>query len=406
MQTRRQFLKGAAVAGAGIAASPILSTPARAFSRTSSADPVKVGLCVPLSGVLALYGKQSKIGAELAVAQLNAKGGILGRKVELSVQDDEGTPAGALRVMRKFAIQDRVDFTLGTIASSEREAVIDFLMKRKLPLVYFQFYEGGASDKYLFCTGANPDTLGGAAYIPWLVKNQGPKVYFLGWDYIANTKISAGFKKWLPKAGGELVGKTVVPFTTTDFTPMLRNAQAAKPDVIYNGMYGSAAFLETLTQLGIKKTTHVTAWAFDSLFLKTLSKPAAANLSWAAEWDNTTKPLPGKVNADFLTALRAKFGRNVPLGLDVQAAYAGFLYYAKAVAKAKSLDPDAVSQAFDGLTFESPAGNLRMSPDNHNVDLPVRTFVSGGKGREYVVSVASQGQGKNPNWSKRNWQHS
>jgi urea transport system substrate-binding protein len=405
MQTRKEFLRRTVAAGAAIAVPGAVAGTAQARLRRRTADEVKVGMILPLSGVLSLYGKESTLGAQIAASQLNAKGGILGRKVRLIFEDDTGTPAGALAKARKLKLQDRVDFAMGTIASSEREGMIAFAMQNKMPLVYFQLYEGHACDKYLYCTGLNPDT-SVPVWAPWLVKNHGTKLYYLGWDYVANQRISAGFKKWMPQTGGEYVGQTLVPFSTTDFAPMLRKAQAAKPDIIYNGMYGSAGFLETLTQLGLKKKAHVTTLAFDKVFLRTLSKPAAANLSWAADWDDASPVLPGAVNKRFLSAARKRVGPTAPVGLDVEAAYVGLLYYAKGIEKAGTLDPDAVSAAMDGLTFDAPSGKLRMSPDNHNVDLPIRVFTSGGTGNEYRVTVAAQRYGTNPNWCKRKWHNS
>lgn len=407
MQTRAQFLRNGALAvAAGTSLPGVLAACGSDGSGGDSDDPIKVGVLVPLSGALELYGQEGVQGSALAAEQINAKGGLLGRKIKLIREDTESEPGKALQKLKKLALEDEVDFVMGPISSAEREALLPFAMPRKLPILYFQLYEGGACDKYLYCTGPTPET-SIKAYMPWLLENHGSSMYFVGWDYNANQIIGENFPKWLDEAGGDYVGQTLVPFSTTDFAPLVRKAQAAGADILFHGMYGSAPFMETVTQFGLKKNMHVSTWAFDRVLLKTLSQRAAANLSWPSDWDDTTPPIDIPENKKFIADVRGRFGGDTPLGIDVYSSYVALNIYAEAIAKAGTLDPDEVADAMGGRQYKGPSGTITILGDNHNAELPARVFTSGDVGDAHTVTMVKDlGTGKPPETCNQEWKNS
>jgi urea transport system substrate-binding protein len=413
---RREFLKrgtlGLVMLGGIGSASGLLaacggsSSAGNASGGGSSRDPLKVGLLVPLSGGYEVYGTQAKRGAELAAAEINAAGGVVGRKIQFVVEDTTNTPQVASQKLQKLVLQDKVTFTIGPQSSAEREAVIDFAMAHKHPLIYYISYEGGACDQYLYCFGPTPAT-SIEPYLSWLIANHGKRIFFTGWDYVANQVIGDGLKKWVPAAGGELVGQELVPFTTTDFGPQLRKAQATNPDIVFNGMYGAPGLQETFTQFGMKDKTHLAGWALDRAQVEALSPDAAANLSWCADWEDTTTPLSAPANKKFLDSMHKMFGPDITITGTAVDTYVGLHMYASAINKASSTDADKASTAIDGSSFEGPGGRYTLSSDNHNVDAPAYVFTTSGvkAGKVDVLMAKDLGEQKAAPACGRKWQH-
>jgi branched-chain amino acid transport system substrate-binding protein len=226
---RRTLLKAGAVIGAAQIASPFVRT-ARA------ADVIKIGVDNPLTGTYAALGKNEGIGMAMAVDEINAKGGILGRQVELSIEDSTSGDAGtAVAKARKLIDRDQVSFILGNINSALAQAIANVANEKGI----FHVVPGGHTDSV---TGANchwntfrvcnttqteANAVAGA-----VIKNAGKKWYYLTPDYAFGHTLQAGMEKAAAKLGGTKVGEDLTPLGTTDFSSYLIKAQAANPDAI------------------------------------------------------------------------------------------------------------------------------------------------------------------------------
>src|SRR5271170_7397436 len=225
---RRKLLQAGLVVGAAQVASPFVI-------RARAADPVRIGLDNPLTGAYAANGKNELIGCQLAIEQINAKGGILGRTVELVVEDSTSGDAGtAVQKARKLIEGDKVDFLLGNVNSALALAMAQVSNEKGI----LHIVPGGHTDAI---TGAschwnvfrvcNTTQMEANAVASTLVKDYGKRFYYITPDYAFGHTLETAMVKAIAGLGGERVGGDLVPLGTVDFSSYLIKAQAAGPDV-------------------------------------------------------------------------------------------------------------------------------------------------------------------------------
>jgi branched-chain amino acid transport system substrate-binding protein len=254
--SRRTLLKAAAATGALQVAGPFVIA-------ARGEEPVKIGLDNPLTGTYAATGKNELIGCQLALEQINAKGGILGRQVQLLVEDSTSGDAGtAVQKARKLIERDKVNFLLGNVNSALALAMADVSSEKGL----LHIVPGGHTDAV---TGAschwnvfrvcNTTQMEANAVTPSLIKNAGKKWYFITPDYAFGHTLQAGLEKSGTKGGYTKVGGDLVPLGTTDFSSYLIKAQAANPDVIVFLTQGDDMInaLKQAVQFGLDKRFHL-----------------------------------------------------------------------------------------------------------------------------------------------------
>ena len=351
---RRTVIKTAALAGAAQIASPFVIT-ARA------ADVVKIGLDNPLTGTFAAVGKNELIGCQLAVEQINAKGGILGRKVDLMVEDSTSGDAGtAVQKARKLIDRDKVNFLLGNVNSALALAMAQVSNEKGV----FHVVPGGHTDAV---TGAtchwnvfrvcNPTQTEANAVTPSLIKNMGKKWYYITPDYAFGHTLQAGLEKACAKAGGTKVGGDLTPLGTTDFSSYLIKAQAAKPDVIIMLPQGDDMInlMKQAVQFGLDKKIHLAGGQQELEALEGLP-PEARIGTWVFEWYWNQ---PGVAHvADFVAAIKKKTGR-VPTA-RTWFGFAATWSCKLAAENAKSLEAVKMAKAFQG--FKLPP-EIALMPD-------------------------------------------
>jgi branched-chain amino acid transport system substrate-binding protein len=351
---RRTVLKTAVAASAIQVASPFVIT-ARAE------DVVKIGLDNPLTGTFAAVGKNELIGCQLAVEQINAKGGILGRKVELLVEDSTSGDAGtAVQKARKLIDRDKVNFLLGNVNSALALAMAQVSNEKGV----FHVVPGGHTDAVTGTTChwnvfrvCNPTQTEANAVTPLLIKNAGKKWYYITPDYAFGHTLQAGLEKACAKNGGTKVGGDLTPLGTTDFSSYLIKAQAAKPDVIIMLPQGDDMInlMKQAVQFGLDKKVHLAGGQQELEALEGLP-PEARIGTWTFEWYWNQPGVPHV--ADFVAAIKKKTGR-VPTA-RTWFGFAATWSCALAAANAKSLDAKKMAKAFQG--FKLPP-EIALMPD-------------------------------------------
>jgi branched-chain amino acid transport system substrate-binding protein len=279
---RRTLVKAAALGSIAQIASPFVIT-ARA------ADNVKIGLDNPLTGTFAAVGKNELLGAQLAVDQINAKGGILGRKVDLLVEDStSGEAAVAVQKANKLIERDKVDFLLGNINSALAQAMANVSFEKKV----FHIVPGGHTDSvtgtqchwnvFRVCNTTRMET---NSVSKLLLKNYGKKWYFITTDYAFGRSLQVGFEASLKAAGGTELGADYTPLGTTDFSANLIKAQSTKPDALILLLAGDDMVncLKQAVQFGLDKKTHI-AGAQQELEVNLALPPQALLGDWCFEW--------------------------------------------------------------------------------------------------------------------------
>jgi branched-chain amino acid transport system substrate-binding protein len=302
---RRTVIKTAALAGVAQIASPFVVP-------TWAADNVKIGLDNPLTGTYAAVGKNELIGCQLAIEQINAKGGILGRKAELLVEDStSGDAATAVQKARKLIDRDKIDFLLGNVNSALAMAMSGVAFEKKVLMVD----PGGHTDAV---TGTschwnvfrvcNTTQMEANAVAPSLIKDYGKKFYYITPDYAFGHTLEAGLIKASTKLGGVKVGGDLTPLGTTDFSSYLIKAQAAKPDVIIFLVQGDDMInaLKQAVQFGLDKKFHLAGAQQELEALEGLP-PEARIGTWVFEW-YWNQPNTPHVK-EFVAAIKKKTGR-------------------------------------------------------------------------------------------------
>ncbi|MGA7328078.1 MAG: ABC transporter substrate-binding protein [Rhodomicrobium sp.] len=270
-----------------------------------------MGFNDPLTGTYAAPGKNELIGCEYGIEQINKKGGILGRPVELLVEDSTSGDVGtAVQKARKLIDRDKIDFLLGNVNSSMALALGQVSSEAKL----FHVVTGGHTDAV---TGkdchwnvfrvCNTTQMEANAVASNLIKI-GKKWYYLTPDYAFGHTVQASLEKACTSMGGTKVGGDLVPLATTDFSAYLIKAQAANPDVILFLMQGDDMVnaLKQAVQFGLDKRFHIAGAQQELESLEGLP-PEALIGTWVFEWYWKQPNVPHVV--EFVEGIRKKTGK-------------------------------------------------------------------------------------------------
>jgi branched-chain amino acid transport system substrate-binding protein len=354
---RRTLVKAAALGSIAQIASPFVIT-ARA------ADNVKIGLDNPLTGTFAAVGKNELLGAQLAVDQINAKGGILGRKVDLLVEDStSGEAAVAVQKANKLIERDKVDFLLGNINSALAQAMANVSFEKKV----FHIVPGGHTDSvtgtqchwnvFRVCNTTRMET---NSVSKLLLKNYGKKWYFITTDYAFGRSLQVGFEASLKAAGGTELGADYTPLGTTDFSANLIKAQSTKPDALILLLAGDDMVncLKQAVQFGLDKKTHI-AGAQQELEVNLALPPQALLGDWCFEWYWKQPGVPHV--AEFVADIRKRSGGHVPTA-RTWFGYAATWSCYLAAEKAKSLDAVKMAKAMQGMVLPPEVALMPNAP--------------------------------------------
>jgi len=329
--SRRRLVKsGLALAGARLAG-PFVASP-------RAAEAVRIGLDNPLTGPLGALGKNELIGCQLAIDEINAKGGVLGRPVELIVEDSTSGDAGtAVMKARKLIGGDRVDFLLGNTNSALSLAMAEVSNEARI----LHIVPGGHTDAV---TGASchwnvfrvcsTTQMEANAVADALIEAYGKKFYYITFDYAFGHTLEAGVVKASTALGGTRIGGDLVPLGTSDYSSYLIKAQAANPDVILFLIGGDdmTNALKQAVQFGLDKKVHLAGAQQELEPLEGLP-PEARIGTWVMEWYWNQPGVPHV--AEFVEAVKKRTGR-VPTARN-WFGYVSAWTCALAAAKANSL---------------------------------------------------------------------
>ena len=252
---RRTVLKGAAAAGALQVASPFIIA-------ARGETPIRIGMVDPLTGVYAAVAQNEVIGAKLAVEQINAKGGILGRPIELLVEDSANDVGTGVQKTRKLIERDQVSFIIGDVNSGIAQAIAQVTAEKKV----LHVVSGGHTDsitgkdcKWNVYRVCNTTRMEANSVSDLLFSKYGKKWHFITPDYAFGHTLYEACAANLKKLGGTITGNELTPLGTSDFSAYLIKARAANPDVLLLLPQGSDMVncLKQIVQFGINKQIHV-----------------------------------------------------------------------------------------------------------------------------------------------------
>lgn len=362
---RRDILKaGAAVAAAGAL------TPMSAFAKGDG--PVRIGHIEALTGTYASLGVSDVNGAKLAIEQINAKGGILGRPVELVVEDGAANPGIAAQKARKLVERDKVNFLIGSASSAVALTISQ--TAHELNTVYIvtashtDALTGGKCNWNTFRTCSTTWMLA-AGNSRTLFDKFGKRWYFITPDYAFGHTEQRAYAEQLKSYGGQVLGNALAPLGTTDFSSYLIKAAAAKPDVLIVLQVGDdkVNLLKQATTFGLSKKMAIGGGEINLEEIEGL--PTDARIGWWTMewyWDQPKTPHV----KEFVATYGKKNGGKVPTARS-WFGFAAAHSLALAANQAKSLDSIKVAKALEGLELPPEValqpGKLVYRPEDHEL---------------------------------------
>jgi branched-chain amino acid transport system substrate-binding protein len=278
--SRRTIIKTGAILGVAQLATPFII-------KARGESPVKIGMVDPLTGSLSALAQSEVEGAKYAVAELNKKNGILGRQVELLVEDSANDVGTGVQKTNKLIDRDHVDVIFGDVNSGIAYAMSQVTSDKKV----FHIVPGGHTDpitgsncKWNVFRICNTTSMDAAAITPELVKRFGKRWFFITPDYAYGHTLQDAFIKNLKKAGGEYAGD-MLPIANTEFSATLIKAKAYKPNVLLNNMGGLAQIdcMKQFVQFGMSKDMALGGALFELESITAVPKEAQAGW-WDMEW--------------------------------------------------------------------------------------------------------------------------
>jgi len=334
---------------------------------SSNSDTIKVGILHSLSGTMAI-SEQSVVDAEqLAIEEINAAGGVLGKQIQPIVEDGASDWPTFAEKARKLIDRDKVVAVFGCWTSASRKAVLPVFEEKKHMLWYPVQYEGQECSNNVFYTGAAPNQQIEPS-VDWLLANKGKKFFLVGSDYVFPRTANTIIKAQLKAKGGTTVGEDYLPLGNTEVTAIITKIRQALPNggTIYNTLNGDSnvAFFKQMQGAGLGPDKYpVMSVSIAEEEVKAIGVTYLKG--HYAAW-NYFQTVNTPANKKFVEAFKAKYGQNRVTNDPMEAAYIGVYMWKQAVEKAGTAeDLEAVRKAAYGLTFDAPEGKVTMTPNHH-----------------------------------------
>ena len=355
----------------------------------AAGEPVLVGVLHSQTGTMETSERPVVDATLLAIDELNAAGGVLGRPVKAIEADGESDPTVFARRAEKLLGEDGVSVVFGCWTSASRKAVRDVFQRRRGLLFYPVQYEGLEQSPAIVYTGPAPNQ----QLIPAVEFLTGPlgkkRLFLVGSDYVfprtAHEIIKDQLKK---KSDVVLAGEAFLPLGSENVAAVVADIVRAKPDAIINTINGSTNFhfFRALRAAGVTATaTPTLSVSITENELQGLNPAAMAGDYLAASYFQSVDTPASRA---FVQKLRARYGPNRVASDMMASAYSGVHLWAKAVAAAGTVEPEKVSAAVGGQEFDGPGGRVKIDPQNRHAWLPVRIGKVRADGQLDLVSGA------------------
>jgi len=351
---------------------------ALAVPMTASAQkPIKVGMPIPLSGPPALFGDPASKGAQMYVDEVNAKGGVLGRKVELIIRDSKADANEAVRVAREMILKDNVDFLVGTLTSAEGPAVSVVAKENKIVFIapIPKTDQLTAADKlhpYVFRIAANT-TMEGRSAAEIVAKWPVTKVATIAFDYAYGQDVTKAFVEHMKKIkpSVQIVDQQWPKLGEQDYNPFINAQMAKKPEAIVSSIWGG--FFVTYAKQG-KALGMFDAVKYNFIGLGEAATPETTK-SMGADypvgiWGNSYDAFywgETAAHREYTERISKYLKDEYPSSWAIQG-YTGMQFLVEGIKKAGSTDSDKVAKALLGLTIDTPIGKQTIREKDHQAN--------------------------------------
>ena len=328
--------------------------------------PIKIGASISMTGTYAKPGLYQKEGYELCMQEANDKGGLLGRKIELVVYDDQSTPTTGQRLYEKLITEDKVDVVMGPYSSAISEAVANVTEKYKKVMVAplaatTSIFKKGR--KYIFMV-ISPAEVYLEGLVDIAAKRGLKTIAIVNEDTLFPKTAANGTAEFAKKRGLQIVLQEAYPKGNTDFSALLTKIKAVNPDVIAASTYfdDAVALTRQMKELNVTPKMYGVTVGGDLPEFYDLLKQNAEYIYGATQWEPML-PYPGQ--KEFMAAYQKKF--NHEPSYHSASGYAGCLIYLDAVKRAGTLDADKVREQLLKLETRTMLGDYKVDADGFQV---------------------------------------
>jgi len=338
----------------------------------ASGDTIKVGILHSLSGTMAISETTVLDAEQLAIKEINAAGGVLGKQIEAVIEDGASDWPTFAEKAEKLIDQDQVAVVFGCWTSASRKAVLPVFESKNHMLWYPVQYEGQECSQNIFYTGAAPNQQIEPA-VDWLLENKGQDFFLVGSDYVFPRTANTIIKEQLMAKGGNTVGEDYLPLGNTEVTPIITKIRAALPDggVIFNSLNGDSnvAFFKQLQGAGMGPDRYpVMSVSIAEEEVRQIGREFL--IGHYAAW-NYFQTVETPENEKWVADFKAEYGEDRVTNDPMEAAYIMVYLWKQAVEQAGNTDIAAVRTAAYGQEFAAPEGPVTMNA-NHHISKTVR----------------------------------
>lgn len=383
--SRRQFIQ--------LSTNAVLFTSSYALlakAGIAQTQPIRLGNILDKTGGLNVYCLKQMKATAMAVDELNAAGGLLGRKLEIVFYDSQSNIQFNSQYTTQAFARDKVDVLFGGLTSSAREVMRPIANKFKGLYFYNALYEGGVCDRRTVCTGSVP-AQAIEPLVEYVVKEKGKKkAYILAADYNYGQIVSKWLQKYTHQYGGQDVAVEFFPLDVSNFAPVLSRIQQAQPDVVWSALVGDAhmSFYRQYESTIGKKNLMLASTTY-SAGRENASLSAAENEGILIA-TSFLDELPNQAAKDFVARYKKFSGENDYIGEYGEYGYRGVMLYAAAVKKAGSVKPDDVIAALGGAQFNGPGGLYTLDKQTNHVTMDLHLAVGNRNGGFDVIRSFKQ----------------
>lgn len=319
-----------------------------------SVAPIRVGVLFSLSGPMAASSAPLADAARLAVEEINAAGGLLGRPLEMLMTDGRSDPAVFAREAERLIVEEKVSALFACWTSACRKAVKPVVERHRHLLFYPLQYEGLEQSPNIVYTGAAPNQ----QIIPgmhWALERFGGRVYLLGSDYVFPRTANRMVRDLTEFSSGAVLGERYLPLDAESFDAAVEDIRRLKPDVVINTLNGDGNrhFFRALRTAGLEQTP-VVSFSVGEGELAAMGGDAFLPAHYAV-W-GYFQSLPGEANRRFIETFKARFGARRVTSDPIAAAYNSVQLWAAAVREIGSDDPEPVNQVIGRQSLAGPSG--------------------------------------------------
>lgn len=360
VSARRRFLKAAGLAAATAGLWPT-------WVKGQSGNVIRIGTIADLSGPLQPFGAQKLQCLQLALEDVNAAGGLLGRKLELVTYDAQSNNQLYAQYAQQIALRDKVAVLHAALQSSSREVIRPILRRTNTLYFYNTPYEGGVCDRNAFNTGTTPGQLL-ANLLPFMIEKFGKRIYVLAADYNFGQLSEKWTRKLAKEHGAEVIASEFFPLDVNQFGPTISKIQSARPSFLVNTFVGPAhaSFYGQWAATGLAKEIPIASQTFGEAGEHLRMPPEVSDGIYTCY--NYYEEIESGANRQFLDRFRRKFGKEYGYISDIgMSEYIGVLLWAEAVRKAKSIAREPVIKALEtSISIEAPGGKISVHPQTHH----------------------------------------